>query len=137
MRQLTIVEAPPAKVFAALTTPEHLKKWFGAPNPAVEPRVGGKYAFGFTVERGGKKVEAPPMAILEFVENKRLVITWPDWRNDPSVPDQKVAWTLKDLGGRTRLTLVHSGFTRAADVSDFPFGWMEFLGAIKRVAEDL
>jgi len=131
------IDASPAKVFAALVTPEHIKKWFPAPAPVVEPRVGGKYGFGMSYELDGKKVEPPPMTILEFEENRKLTITWPDWRGDPTVPDQKVAWTLEDLGGRTRLTLVHSGFTRAVDVSDYPFGWVEFVGAIKKTAEEL
>ena len=77
------------------------------------------------------------MEILEFVENEKLTITWPDWRGDPSVPDQKIAWVLEDIGGKTRLTLTHTGFTRAVDVSDYPFGWMEFINKIKEVSEAL
>lgn len=129
-----LIDAPCEKVFAALITPEHISKWFYAPNPVVEPRVGGKYGFGYTFEKDGETISPPPMEILEFVENERLVFTWPDWRGDPAVPDQTVAWSLEDAGGKTRLTLQHSGFTRAVDVSDYPFGWQEFLAAISRVA---
>lgn len=129
-----IIDAPREKVFAALIMPEHIKKWFGAPKPIVEPRVGGKYGFGFSFEKDGETVVPPPMEILEFVENERLVFTWPDWRGDPSVPDQFVAWTLEDAGGKTRLTLEHAGFTRASDVSDYPLGWQEFLEAISDTA---
>ena len=131
------INAPPENVFAVLVTPEHIKKWFPAPDPFVEPRVGGDYGFGFVFESEGEKKSSPPMKILEFVENERLVITWPDWRGDESVPDQSVAWTLEDLGGRTRLTLVHSGFTRTTDISDYPFGWQEFMEQINSVASAL
>lgn len=132
-----VINAPPEKVFAALVVPEHIKRWFPAPNPTVDPREGGDYGFGFSFEMDGKTIEPPPMKILEFVENEKLTITWPDWRMDPSVPDQTVSWVLKDLDGKTRLTLVHSGFTRAVDVSDYPFGWQDFLVKIGGVAESI
>ena len=136
VRSTIVIEAPPARVFAALTEPEQISQWFPAPAPVVEPRVGGTYGFGFSYEVDGETVEPPPMTILEFEDNRRLAITWPDWRGDASVPDQTVTWLLEDLGdGRTRLTLEHSGFTRAVDVSDYPFGWAEFLDKIGEVAE--
>ena len=132
-----VIAAPPERVFAALVVPEHIKRWFPAPNPVVDPRVGGDYGFGFSFEMDGKTIEPPPMKILEFVENKKLTITWPDWRMDPEVPDQTVSWILEDLKGKTRLTLLHTGFTRTVDVSDYPFGWWEFMDKIRDVAQSL
>lgn len=137
VRQTILIDAPPEKVFAALTTPEYISKWFPAPAPVVEPRVGGKYGFGFSYEVDGKKVEPPPMTILEFEPNRKLAFTWPDWRGDASVPDQKVTWILDEESGKTRLTLIHSGFTRSADVSDYPFGWLEFMRQIGKVSEEI
>ncbi len=137
VRHVIEIAAPRKKVFAALITPEHIKKWFPAPAPFVEPRVGGDYGFGFSFEKDGQTISPPPMEILEFIENEKLAITWPDWRGDGSVPDQKLEWRLEDLGGKTRLTLLHSGFVRTVDVSDYPFGWVEFIGKIKAVAESL
>ncbi|HNR77763.1 MAG TPA: SRPBCC domain-containing protein [Parvularculaceae bacterium] len=135
VRQSIVINASPEKVFAALITPEQISQWFPAPAPVVEPKVGGKYGFGFSYEVDGKKVEPPPMTILEFEENRRLAISWPDWRGDASVPDQKVTWTLEPAAdGKTKLTLTHSGFIRAVDVSDYPFGWVEFLNKIGEVA---
>ncbi|MEZ5897048.1 MAG: SRPBCC family protein [Parvularculaceae bacterium] len=133
--QEIVIDAPPEKVFAALTRPELISKWFPAPAPVVEPRVGGKYGFGFSYKVDGVTVEPPPMTILAFEQNKTLSITWPDWRGDANVPDQSVTWTLEALGGgRTRLVLVHAGFVRSMDVSDYPFGWGEFMGKIGEVA---
>lgn len=135
IRQEYVIDAPPEKVFAALTKPDLIKQWFPAPNPTVDPRVGGDYGFGFSYEVDGKKIEPPPMKILEFVENRRLLITWPDWRLDPTVPEQRVGWTLSPLpGGKTKVSFEHIGFTRAADVSDYPFGWIEFLNKLAEVA---
>ncbi len=132
-----VINAPPEKVFKALIEPDYIKQWFPAPAPVVDPRVGGDYGFGFSFEMDGKKVEPPPMKILAFENNRKLTITWPDWRMDPSVPDQQVTWLLEDLGGRTRLTLQHGGFTRAVDVSDYPFGWLQFLNQIREVAQTM
>lgn len=129
------IDAPPATVFRALIEPDYIRKWFPAPAPAVEPRVGGKYGFGFSYELDGKTVEPPPCTILEYEQDKKLSITWPDWRGDSSVPDQTVTWTLEDIGGRTRLVLTHDGFTRPVDVSDYPFGWGHFLDEIKKVVD--
>lgn len=135
VRHVIKIRAPRAKVFAALTRPEYIKQWFPAPAPVVEPRVGGKYGFGFTFEKDGKTVEAPAMKILEFEKDRKLVTTWPDWRGDPAVPDQKIEWILEDDGEGTKLTLLHSGFTRAVDVSDYPFGWVQFIEKIRDVSE--
>ncbi|MEM7663529.1 MAG: SRPBCC family protein [Pseudomonadota bacterium] len=131
------IDAPPEKVFKALMEPEQIKQWFPAPEPVVDPKVGGEYSFGFTYEVDGETVPMPSMTILELVENQTLTMTWGDWRGDPNVPDQKIKWTLIDLGGRTRLLLEHSGFVRTVDVSDYPFGWLEFVQAIKSVSEAL
>lgn len=129
------IDAPPSTVFKVLTTPELISKWFPAPAPVVEPRVGGKYGFGFSYEMDGRKVEPPPCTILEYEQDRKLAITWPDWRGDAAVPDQKVTWSLEDLGGRTRLVLVHDGFTRPVDISDYPFGWQQFMEEIGKVAQ--
>lgn len=128
------IDAPPETVFKVLTTPEYISQWFPAPDPVVEPRVGGQYGFGMSYEQDGKTVQPPPCTILEYEEDRRLAITWPDWRGDADVPDQRVAFELEDLGGKTRLTLRHDGFVRPVDVSDYPFGWQHFLREIARVS---
>lgn len=131
------IDAPPAIVFRVLIEPRYISQWFGAPAPAVDPKTGGSYGFGFSYEFEGKQVEPPPCTILEYEQDRKLSITWPDWRGDSSVPDQKVTWELQDLGGRTRLILTHDGFTRPVDVSDYPFGWGHFLDEIRKVADTI
>lgn len=135
VRTSIMIDASRENVFAALITPEHIKGWFPAPDPVVDPRVGGDYGFGFSFEMDGETVSPPPMKILDFVENEKLTITWPDWRGNASVPDQRVTWLLEDQGGKTRLTLLHDGFTRTVDVSDYPFGWQQFMDKIRDVAQ--
>jgi uncharacterized protein YndB with AHSA1/START domain len=72
--------------------------------------------------------------VLDVVPNERLVVSWPDWRGDGAVPLQSVTWLLAPEGAGTRVTLVHAGFTRTVDFSDYPFGWGHFLSEMARVA---
>jgi uncharacterized protein YndB with AHSA1/START domain len=127
------VNAPPDKVFRALTDARCLNQWM-AKDATVDLRVGGKWDLGWTAPEGHN---APTMEILELVTNEKLTISWPDWRGDPSVPSQSVTWRLEPTDGGTRVTLIHSGFVRAVDVSDYPFGWGHFLSEMKAVAEKL
>lgn len=130
-----MIDAPASAVFAALIEPDKIKQWFPAPAPIVEPRLGGAYGFGMSYELDGKKITVPNMRILTFEPDRCLAISWPDWRGDPSVPDQTVTFTLEALGpNRTRLRLVHSGFVRTVDVSDYTIGWTPVLEGISRAA---
>jgi len=130
VRQSIVIEAPVERVFRAFTDPALLGRWLGAPAPVVEPRAGGRYEYGWRYEVGGRQVAGGPTRILEFEENRRLVTDWPDWRGDPTVPTQTITWLFEDLGGRTRVTLIHDGFVRAVDISDYPYGWADFTGAL-------
>jgi uncharacterized protein YndB with AHSA1/START domain len=129
------VDAPRERVYRALLDPAALNAWI-ASGAEVEPRVGGRYRYGWKYEYAGRPVEGGPTKILELVENERVVTDWVDWRGDESRGATRVAWILESLGpGRTRVTLVHDGFSRAADVGDYPFGWGGFLRRMKRHAE--
>ena len=129
------VDAPPATVFRALIEPDALNQWL-AKDATVEPRVGGRFDLGWKQD-SDLEHEGAAMQILEFVPNEKLTISWPDWRGDASVPAQSVTWLLAAEGDGTRVTLIHAGFTRAVDMSDYPFGWWGFLSRLARVAKSL
>jgi len=126
VRVSTVIDAPVEKVFQAFVDPELLRKWTGAPAPVIEPHAGGRYEYGWSYEVDGRQVTSGPTRILEYEENRRLVTDWPDWRGDPAVPVQRITWLFDDLGGKTQVTVVHDGFVRAVDISDYPFGWGGF-----------
>jgi uncharacterized protein YndB with AHSA1/START domain len=130
VRMTIIIEAPREAVFRALLEPEAINQWAGSTAAAVEPRKGGRYSYGWEYEVGGRKVKGGPTKILEFVENERLVIDWPDWRGDETVTGQTISFQLESVPEGTRVTLVHAGFSRTADISDYPFGWGYFLSKI-------
>jgi uncharacterized protein YndB with AHSA1/START domain len=128
------VAAQPETVFRALTDPEALREWMGAPDPVVEPRVGGRYELGWKYEVDGEEVAGGPLKILDIVPNERLVVSWPDWRGDSSLPTQSITWQLEPDPAGTRVTLIHAGFVRTVDFSDYPFGWGHFMSELARVA---
>lgn len=134
IRMSIMIDAPRERVFRAMMEPEMLNQWI-ATGAMVEPRVGGRYSFGWKSEHQGVNSEGGPTRILELVANEKLVIDWPDWRRDQSVPTQKVTWLLESVGQQTRVTLIHSGFVRMVDFSDYPHGWGFFLGRLRGVAE--
>ncbi|MFN0180269.1 MAG: SRPBCC domain-containing protein [Gemmatimonadales bacterium] len=129
------IEAPCEAVWRALIEPEALKRWVGSPGrPTVEPRVGGRYEYGWSYQIDGKTVAGGPTRILEIVPGRKLVVDWPDWRGDPAVSAQHLTWLLEPAGAHTRLTFVHGGFGRTTDLSDYPFGWVHFLGELTQVS---
>jgi uncharacterized protein YndB with AHSA1/START domain len=130
IRVSLLIDAPRARVFRALMDPALLNQWV-ASAADVDPRVGGRYSYGWSYETGGRKVEGGPSRIIELVQDEKLVTDWPDWRGDESVPRQKITWLLADEGRQTRLTLIHDDFSRAVDISDYPFGWGWFLSRLE------
>ena len=132
VRQSIHIAAPRAAVFQALVDPAMLKEWTMFGKPDVDLQVGGKYSYGWVYEAGDKTIYGGPTRILDLKQDVRLVTDWLDWRGDDTNDVQKITWLLEDEDGGTRLTLVHDGFARSSDISDFPFGWVGFLAGIKR-----
>ena len=138
IRLSIVIDAPKERVFRALTDPAVMAKWFSLPNcrpPVVEPRVGGVYDLNWVYDIKGQPVAAGTSRILDMVENERLVTDWLDWRGDTSRGPQRLAWHLATVGSKTKVTLVHDGFERPADIGDYPFGWPGFLDELKKTAE--
>jgi len=128
------IDAPRGRVFKALIEPAALNRWI-ASAADVEPRLGGRYSYSWKYDHAGRQVESGPTKILDFVPDERLVTDWTDWRGDDTRPATRVAWLLADEGTGTKLTLIHDGFSRVVDQSDYPFGWVEFMNQLKAEAE--
>jgi len=134
VRASIYIDAPRTEVFQALIEPEKLNKWL-ATAASVEPRIGGRYSYGWNYPVEGRDVAGGPTRILEIVPNEKLVTDWPDWRGDATVPNTTVTWLLESVGKGTRVTVIHSGFTRTTDISDYTPGWAEFLEKLKALVE--
>lgn len=118
------IDAPPEHVFKALTDPKEMERYI-AQQATVELKVGGRYSFGW--ESGG------PIKILDLVPNELLSYSWRFEREGE--PETAVTWELAGSGGKTRLTLVHSGFDPAEPRNDYGVGWMGFLVWMKSMLE--
>lgn len=114
------IDGSASDVFEALIRPEQLERWI-ASKATVEPRVGGVYDFGWGA--------VGPMKILELVPNERLSYSWPE------EPEMVVTWTLEGSGGKTRLTLVHSGFAPDQPTGGYNAGWLNFMSWVKSLVE--
>ncbi|MEM7118725.1 MAG: SRPBCC domain-containing protein [Chloroflexota bacterium] len=117
------IEATPQTVFDVLTNPAELRRWI-AYEAEVELREGGRFDIGWG--HGG------PVKILELMPNEKIVYSWSAWERDP---ETVTAWSLAESGGKTHLTLVHSGFTDERNNEDLQAGWLNFMGWVRSIAE--
>jgi uncharacterized protein YndB with AHSA1/START domain len=99
LRAQVMIDASPEQVFASLVDSEAASRWFGYPIE-IEPYVGGRFAMG------GIENNPNPAKIVELEPGSRLSV---DWGEGFGVG----TWELEDSEGRTRLTLVSSGFDSA------------------------
>jgi len=117
------IDGSPEAVFKALIEPEQMNRWI-ASNATVEPQVGGNYDLGWGMG---------PEKIVELVPNQRLATVG---EGGPESGGQNIlTWTLEGSCGRTRLTLVHSGFAPDHDNSGLYSGWLNYMSWIKSLVE--
>jgi uncharacterized protein YndB with AHSA1/START domain len=100
------VPHPPVKVWAALTTAEGLRAWFGN-EATIDLRPGGSASMswtdGLTVEMRVERVEEP--RVFGF--------TWQIYGLPKDDPRRTyVEFTLEPVAGGTRLTVVETGFAQ-------------------------
>jgi uncharacterized protein YndB with AHSA1/START domain len=121
------VDAPRERVWHLLTDPEELPRWW--PDAAqLEPGVGGRIVLAFGPgDVSGKITRWEPPTELGF--------TW-EASNLPGV-QLHVSFTVDDLGGgRSRVSVVHSGFEAApAEAREAVVdGWERFLPRLVQAA---
>ena len=120
------IAARPGEVFASLIEPAQLDRWI-ADRAQVEPRVGGRYDFGW---------DHGPVRILELEPGKVLAYSWRhSWEDEQGPAATVVRWELDDAPSGTHLTIVHSGFGPDRRTEGYQLGWMEFLASLKRMHE--
>ena len=110
-------------VFDKIAKPEQIDRYYGS-NSTVELEVGGKFDFGWKDSLG-------PIKILELDAPHKLSFSWKF--DEPF--ETVVTWQLEESGGRTRLTLTHSGFAEDYDSEGYRAGWFSFLAIIKGMVE--
>jgi uncharacterized protein YndB with AHSA1/START domain len=115
-----VIDAPPEAVFDSMIQPEHFRRWFGA-NVEIEPYLGGRFAMGsFELDPGGAK-------FVEFESGRKATLRFVDGVIS--------SWELDGSDGKTRITMVQSGF----DPTNPPYagwaGWLSGLAELRRYHE--
>ncbi|MEV0378392.1 SRPBCC family protein [Nonomuraea sp. NPDC050643] len=112
MRVEVVIGAPPSEVFESLTSSEAVARWWGYP-VEVEPYVGGRWAMGSLAD------DPNPAKVLELDPARRFSLDW----GDSGVG----VWELEGSEGKTRLTVMQSGF----DETRPPYAaWGGFLAGV-------
>ena len=133
------IAAPPERVFAAITDPQQVTKWWGQQKmykitrwqndlrPGGKWRSEGSGTDGKTFHVEGEYVEVDPPRLL--------VHTWnPSYRD---LPTTVVRWELQDYKGGTLVKLTHSGFAGHPDAAkDHSQGWTRVLVWMEAFVED-
>jgi uncharacterized protein YndB with AHSA1/START domain len=125
--------ATPAKVFAAWTDPEKLKRWFGPEGVETlraesDPRVGGRYRI---VARSPDGEEHDVSGIFrEVIPNEKLVFTWA-WKSTPE-RESLVTVLIKPDGDGSLLTLTHEQFFDEPARDRHQHGWTGSLDRLER-----
>lgn len=115
------IAADAASVWRGLTDPAVLDRFF-ATAAKVQLKPGGVFSYGW--EGGG------PQKVISIEEGKSLEVSW-IWGGEG---ESQVRWELQESSGRTRLSLVHSGFGERKS-QDYQAGWTSFLVSLKALLE--
>ena len=124
--------APPSRVFAALTEPDELAKWFV--DKAVFPhRKGGTFRLWW---KGGYTMRGKVLAIES---PDRLSLQWVDRFDRKKVFETEVTFTLKRKGSGTLLSVKHRGFRAGKRwiglYGSIQSGWTFYLTNLRSVIE--
>jgi uncharacterized protein YndB with AHSA1/START domain len=138
-----IFEAPVGLVWQAWTRPEHLEKWHGpegysAPFIKNDLRIGGTFLFCMRSAEGQDIWSTG--TYTEVIEHKRIVATDCFADADGNIvpatyygmPDtipleMETTVTFEDVGGRTKLTLIHAGLPVGEMTDGASIGWNQSL----------
>jgi uncharacterized protein YndB with AHSA1/START domain len=140
MEALTItrtiqIDAPPDRVWAALTTPELLSQWLGQA-AVFEPTVGARGSYTWT--DWGRF----PLVVEQVEAPTRLAVRWarsPEGELTEST-STVAHYHLEEIDGGTLLTVVETGFelldgNQQTSFDDNTQGWAEELGELKAFLE--
>jgi uncharacterized protein YndB with AHSA1/START domain len=134
-----LLAAPRAEVWKAWTEPERLKQWWGpkpftAPVVKIDLRVGGRYLVamrapdGTDYWSGGTYREIVPLvrtvADDEFTDEHGNAVPPSTYGMPPEMPAKmRVTFSLRDEGGKTRLTIRYPNWPAGMARQNARLGW--------------
>ncbi len=137
MTSITLVrriKAPPARVFAALTTAEAIRQWWGPDaGPVllaeVDLRIGGRYSVRFRKLDGSEHESSGEY--LEIVRARRLAMSW-RWAGADDSGPSRLEIDLRAIPEGTELTLTHSRLRDDVIARRHELGWNASLAELER-----
>jgi uncharacterized protein YndB with AHSA1/START domain len=134
LRVTRAIPAPRERVFAAWTSPEEIKMWFGPEtcrvvDAQVDLRVGGEYCFYISTPRLGEV--SVRGQYREVTPPSKLVYTW-RWEGNPAFEfgSSLVSVEFIEAGGSTTIRLTHEQLPSAESRDDHAQGW---IGALDKL----
>ncbi len=121
-------DAPPERVFDALTNPDTLVKWFLS-KAAVESRKGGAYSFDWI---GGYHMTG---RVKGFDSNKAVAYSWHDKLPSGESAETLASFEVHRQGDGTLLKLLHTGFTDPEHFAECASRWGYYLTNMKSVLD--
>ncbi len=118
--------APRQLVFDAFTSFEVMKTWMGpevckVQGGSMDFKVGGEYHFEMKTPHGDTAVGGRYVGITP---PEKIAFTWRWLDDDEWLPvDSLVVFEFKDLGDKTELRLVHTGFPSLESRNNHDQGW--------------
>jgi uncharacterized protein YndB with AHSA1/START domain len=128
------LKASPAKVFAAWTDPEKIKRWMGpgevkCVSAESAARAGGRYSVAMRTPEGEEHNVGG--VYREVIADEKLVFTWA-WKDAPEV-ESLVTVLFKPDGDGTLLTLTHEHFADEGSRDRHQHGWQGSLDKLEQL----
>jgi len=131
------------RLFKAWTTPDDIKKWFGAgedklATALVELEVGGAWQFVF--QREGGETDSLSGKYLKIEQDKRLEFTWIHTRtlsdgNSETSAESVVTVTFEPRADGSFSRLVHNAIQAESSRANIGGGWDASFSKIKALVE--
>ena len=126
-----LIDAPVQRVFDAWMQRAQWAAWIGPEGmkcevPEMEPRVGGRYRIIMNMSDGST---LPVIGTFQTIDAPHLFAF--TWKWEGGEHDSLVTISLRDVGGKTELTLRHDGLLTAENVEGHGKGWSSALNKLE------
>ena len=136
LRLKRVIAAPCERVFAAWTTPDAIKLWFGPKDcrvleAEVDLRIGGGFCFSLSTQRFGEiKVRGQ---YREVTPPTKLAYTW-RWEGNPELTAGTSLVTVQFIpaGAATEIHLTHEQLPSLEARDDHGHGWSGTLDKLEK-----